>query len=129
MQIHSRAKDDITTVFLGLITDSLTDFPDKFCVPCGGQTAADGKGCGIIGLVGSLSSGVDTYAGRAVGEDCGWDSETWNGRRRTSGTGYEVGFTANDGPCAEEVVCTANKKLGFFFKSHGLEHLVDVRSR
>ena len=80
MEVHAWAEDDVAAVFLGLITDSLTDFPDKFCVPSGGQTAADGKGCGIIGLVGSLSSGVDTYAGRAVGEDCGWDSETWNGR-------------------------------------------------
>ena len=48
--------------------------------------------------------------------------------RGAGGTCYEVGLTANDGSCAEEVVGTANEQFGFLLKGHGLDYLIDVVS-
>ena len=109
MQVHARTEDHVTAVFLGLVADSLAYLADEFGVPRRGETGADGEGSGVVGLVGTLTGGVDTYAGRAVGKDGGWDAEARNRWRGTCGTGYEVGFTAYDSACAEEVVCTANE--------------------
>ena len=109
VQVHAWAEDDVTAVFLGLIADSLTDLADEFRVPCRGQTGADWEGCGVVGLVGTLAGGIDTYTGRTVGKYGGWDAETRDGRRGSRSTCHEVGLTAYHGIGTEEVVCTANE--------------------
>ena len=129
MEVHARTQDDIAAIFLGLIADGLTDTSHEFGVPGGSQTGTNGEGSGIVGLVGARTSGVDTHTCRAVGEYCGGDAKTGDGRGGAGSTCHEVGFAAYYGICAEEVVSTANQKFGFLLKGHGLEHFVDVCCR
>ncbi len=109
MEVHAWAEDDVATVLLGLVADGLAHLVYKFGIPCRGEAGADGEGGGIEGFVGTLTGGVDTYTGRAVGEDGGRDAETWDGGRCASGTGHEVGFTAYGCLVAKECVSTANE--------------------
>ena len=68
MQVHAWAKDDVATILLGFIANSLTYLRDQFRVPRRCQTSADGESCGIIRLSSTLASRVDTNTGRAIGE-------------------------------------------------------------
>ena len=109
MQVHTWAEDDVAAVFLGFVADGLADFGYKISVPGGGETRADGEGCGVVGLVGTFAGGVDAHTGWAVGEHGGWDAETRDGGRCACSTCHEVGLAAYDGSCAEEVVGSTHK--------------------
>ena len=126
MQVHARAEDDVATVFLGLVADSLTYLTNQFSVPGRCQARADGEGSSVERLVSTFALGVDTHTGRTVGQHGGRDAEARNGWRRTGSTGYQGCFAAYHGISAEEVVSTANQQFGFLFQGHGLQHLVDV---
>ena len=109
MEVHARSEDNVAAVFLGLIADSLTHFAHKFGIPGRSETGTDGECCGVIGLVGAPTGGIDTYTGRAIGEYGGRDAQTWNGWRGTGCTSHEISLTAYDGIGTEKVVCTANE--------------------
>ena len=80
VEVHAWAEDHVATVFLGLVADGLTYLTDEFGVPRRGETRADGKGSGIIGLIGTLAGRVDAHTGRAVGEHGGRDAQSGDGR-------------------------------------------------
>ena len=126
MEVHARAEDDVTAVFLGLVTDGLTHLSDEFGVPGRSETGTDGEGGGVESLVGAFAGGVDAHTGRTIGKDGGGDAQSGNGGRCTGGSGYEVGLATNGCLVAEECVSTANEKSGFFFKGHSLKYLVDI---
>ena len=129
MQVHARSQNHVAAILLGLITNSLSHLVHQVGVPGRSQARADREGCGIIGLVASLTCRVDTYTGRTVGKHSGRNAQTWYGRRCTSSTSHQVGFATYDGIVTEKVVGTANQKFGLFFKGHCLDHLVDILLR
>ena len=87
MQVHARAEDDIAAIFLGLVADGSTHLAYQFGVPGGGQTSADGECRSIECLVGAWADGVDTYAGRTVGQYSGGDAQSGNLGRCSGSTG------------------------------------------
>ena len=127
MDVEARAEDDIATILEGLVADSLADGLDEFCVPGGGQTGAYGEARSIVGVGVVLPGGVDVDAGRAVGEHSGGDAETWNLYSDACCSGHQFRLMSEHSTAADEaVVTTAHENLGFLFKGHSLEHLVDV---
>ncbi len=126
VQVHSRTQNHVTTILLGLITDSLTNLADQFCVPRRSQTRTNGEGCGIICLCRSLASRVDTHSGRTICKYRCWNPQTLDTGCRTSSTCHKVGFTAHDGSRSKEIVSTANHQFGLFFNRHSLQYLVDI---
>ena len=109
VQVHARAEDDVAAVFLRLIADGLSHLAYQLGVPRRGQTGADGEGGGVVGLVRTLTGGIDAHAGRAVGKHGGRDAQTGNGGRCAGSSGHEVGLAAYNGCAAEEVVGAANQ--------------------
>ena len=109
VEVHTWTENDVATIFLGLVADSLAYLTDELSVPSRSQTRSDGEGCSIVGLVSALAGRVDAHTGRAVGEYCGRDAQTRNGWGGSCGTSHEVGLTAYDGSRTEKVVCTANE--------------------
>ena len=128
MQVHAWSEDDVTTVLLGLVTNGLAHLAYQFGVPCRGQTGSDGECRSVERLVSTLAGGVNTYTGRTVGQHGSGDTESWDGRRCSCCTGYEVSLAANDGRRAKEVVSTANEQFGLLFESHGFQYLIDIVS-
>ena len=108
VQVHAWTKNHVTAIFLGLITDSLTNLADQFCIPRRSQTRTNGEGCSIVRLCRTLTSGVDTHSGRTVGEYRCRNPQTFNTGCCTSSTCHQISFTAYDGSRPKEIVSTAN---------------------
>ena len=126
VQVHTGAEDDVAAILLGLVADGFAHLADELGVPCRGEARANGEGCGVIGLVGTLTRRVDTDACRAVGEDSGRDAETRDGGRGSCGSCHKIGLTAHNGLITEEVVGTSYEELCLLLEGHSLEHLVDI---
>ena len=126
MQVHARTQNDVATVFLGLITNSLTDFTNQFCVPSGSQTRTNRESSSIIGFVSTFASGVDTYTGRAVRQYGSRNSQTGNSRRGTSSTCNQIGLATDYCASIKEIVSTSHKKFRLLFQGHGLYHIIDI---
>ena len=109
VQVHARTQNDVATVFLGLVTDGLTNLGDQIRIPRRSQAATDGECRSIVGLAVARTGGVDTYTGRTVGQHGGRNAQTWYLGRCTSSTGHEVGLTAYHSRSAEEFVSTTNQ--------------------
>ena len=115
VQVHARTEDDVAAVLLGLVADGLAHLRHQVGIPCRGQAGTDGKSRGVVRLAITLAGGVDTHAGRAVGQDRGRNAQAGNLRRRSGRTGHQRSFATYDGLVAEEVVGTADEQLGFLF--------------
>ena len=115
VQVHARTEDDVAAVLLGLVADGLAHLAYQFRIPCRSQARANGEGRSIVSLVSTLAGGVDTHAGRAVGQDRGRNAQAGNLRRRSGRTGHQSSFATYDGLVAEEVVGTADEQFGFLF--------------
>ena len=126
MQVHARTENHVATVFLGLVSDGLTYLAHQLRIPCRSETRADREGCGIIGLIGALARGVDTYTSRTVGQHGSRDAKAGYCGRGSCGACHEVGLTAYNGIGREEVVSTSHKEFCFLLKGHRFQYLVDI---
>ena len=79
MQVHTRAEDDVTTVLLGFVSDGFTHLSYQLGIPGRSQTGTNREGCGIVGLVGTLTCRINTYTCRAIREHCSRNAETGDG--------------------------------------------------
>ena len=126
MQVHARTQYHVAAILHRLLADGRAYALQQVCVPCCRQTRPDGEACGVEGLRGALTSGVDAHAGRSVSEHRCRYAQSWDGRRLSGCSRHAVGAVAHHGVLAEEVLGAAHEQSRLFLQRHGLQHLVDV---
>ena len=101
---------------------------NELCIPCAGKGSANGESRAEIGVGVVVASGIDSHAGRTVGEHSRGDAESRNGLCGAGGTGHTLGMSAYHAivGCRCNSAVAAYYEHGFLLERHGFEHFVDV---
>ena len=125
MDIHSRRKHHVDTVFAGLPAYRCSRLTYQIRVPGTREERSHRESRGVESLVRPFAGSIDMHPCRAVGKDDSRNAQSFNrfgatrrprdAGRCSSGHAVLVGFHG-----------AADKQLNLFLQSHGPENFVDV---
>ena len=78
VDVESRSKKDIGTIFQNFVTDGLAYRLDELLIPCRCEQGSDREVSAVVCLVVAFSGRIDTKAGRTVCKNDCRDAETCN---------------------------------------------------
>ena len=125
VDVDTGGKDDVDAVFKNFVAHCRGHLLHQVHVPGGGDKRAD-RETGTVERVGStLAGGLDTEAGRAVGENCVGNAETGDGAGVAGSAGHLVDEAGGD-TLHHRGLCAADEQGRLLFKGHRLDDLIDI---
>ena len=126
VQVHTGSKQYIDTVLMDLLAHGGGKLLHKFGIPCAGQYGAYRETGAVVGLAVTLTGGIDSQSGGAVGQNGLRYSQTGNGLCGTGSSGYICNIRCCHGSGAHASPSATGNQGGFLLQGHGLEHLINI---